>query len=292
LAKGECLVKDGAPIEKENEIDWQKYGLEKAVFDWELTDDDFQFSIPVGIKMVNDVITKPYAVEIDITAEELPEATPDAFLMMMDREGKWCVNTVIQGFTDRLGAICSSFTTTDDVIVIGKQKKDMKQAMERMKEIGGVIVIVHNGEILKELSLDLYGQMYQGTMSDLIEWEKSCIQLLKEAGYQFEDPVFNLLFLSSTHLPYIRISPMGIIDVLKREVIVPANMRYRGCRRVYETFICMEQCSSFGECCNNECLRTGRQFTSKYGRRRAIRTLYRGKNRGREQAAGCGSDDG
>ena len=225
LAKGEWLVKDGAPIEKENQIDWQKYGLEKAVFDWELTDDDFQFSIPVGIKMVNDVITKPYAVEIDITAEELPEATPDAFLMMMDREGKWCVNTVIQGFTDRLGAICSSFTTTDDVIVIGKQKKDMKQAMERMKEIGGGIVIVHNGEILKELSLDLYGQMYQGTMSDLIEWEKSCIQLLKEAGYQFEDPVFNLLFLSSTHLPYIRISPMGIIDVLKREVIVPANMR-------------------------------------------------------------------
>src|SRR5699024_2620712 len=81
LAKGEWLVKDGSPIEKENQINWQKYGLEKAVFDWELTDDDFQFSIPVGIKMVNDVITKPYAVEIDITAEELPEATPDAFLM-------------------------------------------------------------------------------------------------------------------------------------------------------------------------------------------------------------------
>src|SRR5699024_7088889 len=97
--------------------------------------------------------------------------------------------------------------------------------MERMKEIGGGIVIVHNGEIIKELSLDLYGQMYQGTKSDLIEWEKSCIELLRETGTQFEDYVFNLLFLSSTHLPYIRISPMGIIDVLKREVIVPANMR-------------------------------------------------------------------
>lgn len=225
LAKGEWIKKDGVPIEKENQIDWEKYGLEKAVFDWELTEDDFQFSIPVGIKMINDVITKPYAVEIDITTDELSEESPDAFLMMIDREGKWCVNTVIQGFTDRLGAICSSFTTTDDVLVIGKKKTDMKQAMERMKEIGGGIVIVHEGEILMELPLHLHGQMYHGTMEELIEWEKSCIQLLKEAGYKFDDPVFNLLFLSSTHLPYIRISPMGIIDVLKREVIVPANMR-------------------------------------------------------------------
>src|SRR5699024_4882326 len=225
MNKGEWIKKDGVPREKENQIDWEKYGLEKAVFDWELTEDDFQFSIPVGIKMINDVITKPYAVEIDITTDELSEESPDAFLMMIDREGKWCVNTVIQGFTDRLGAICSSFTTTDDVLVIGKKKTDMKRAMERMKEIGGGIVIVHEGEILMELPLHLHGQMYHGTMEELIEWEKSCIQLLKEAGYQFEDPVFNLLFLSSTHLPYIRISPMGIIDVLKREVIVPANMR-------------------------------------------------------------------
>src|SRR5699024_4535101 len=126
----------------------------------------------------------------------------------------------------------------------------MKRAMERMKEIGGGIVIVHEGEILMELPLHLHGQMYHGTMEELIEWEKSCIQLLKEAGYQFEDPVFNLLFLSSTHLPYIRISPMRIIVVLKREVIVPANMSSSGCRRIYETIICMKHCSSFGKCCN------------------------------------------
>src|SRR5699024_8017217 len=113
----------------------------------------------------------------------------------------------------------------DDVFIMGKKKNDMKKAMDRMIVIGGGIVICHNCEILKESSLDLYGKMYIGIMSDLIEWERSCIQLFKEAGYQFVDTEFNLLFLSSTHLPYIRISPMGIIDVLKREVIVPANMR-------------------------------------------------------------------
>src|SRR5699024_12883482 len=100
----------------------------------------------------------------------------------------------------------------------------MKRAMERMKEIGGGIVIVHEGEILMELPLHLHGQMYNGTMAELIEWEMSCIQLLKEARYQFEDPVFNLLFLSSTHLHYIRISPMVFIDMMKRVIIVPSNM--------------------------------------------------------------------
>src|SRR5699024_2866453 len=138
---------------------------------------------------------------------------------------KWRVNTVIQGFTDRLGAICSSYSTTDDVIIIGKDKEDMKLATEKMKAMGGGIVVVHEGEVMMELPLSLQGVMYDGKMDTLIEREQACIKLLKEAGYQFDDPIYNLLFLSSTHLPYIRVTQLGIVDVMEREVIVPANMR-------------------------------------------------------------------
>src|SRR5699024_7482378 len=175
LAKGEWLVKDGVEMEQENQIDWEKYGITQASFDWELTEDDVQFSIPIGLKMENDVIMKPYAVEIDITRDSLPEGNPDAFLILMDRRGKWHVNTVIQGFTDRLGAICSSYSTTDDVIIIGKNKEDMKLATEKMKAMGGGIVIVHQGEVMMELPLSLQGVMYDGKMDTLIERELACI---------------------------------------------------------------------------------------------------------------------
>ena len=46
-----------------------------------------------------------------------------------------------------------------------------------------------------------------------------------KAGYTFNDPIYTLLFLSSTHLPYIRVTQQGIVDVKNHEVIVPANMR-------------------------------------------------------------------
>lgn len=224
LAKGKWIVKDGVEMEQDR-LDWEQHNITGAVFNWDIDEDDLQFSIPIGLKMVNDVIMKPYAVNIDITTDHLPTESSDAFLLYIDRYGKWRVNTVIHGFTKELGALCSSFSTTDDIILIGKNKADMKLAWKRMKELGGGIVLAHEGKILFELRLELEGAMFKGEMTKLIAEEKKCKQILMESGYKFNDPIYTLLFLSSTHLPYIRVTQQGIVDVMKRETIVPANMR-------------------------------------------------------------------
>lgn len=225
LAKGEWIVRDGAEVERAKRIDWKKFKIDKATFSFDLEDSDFQFSIPIGLKLDNDVIMKPYAVDADITADDLPLHTKDAFLLFVDRHGTWRVNTVIHGFTDQLGALCSTYTTTNDIILIGKKKADMLLAWKRMKEIGGGIVLAHDGEVIFELPLHLAGAMYDGDMESLKQKELQLTRMLIEAGYQFQWPIHNLLFLSSTHLPYIRVTQQGLVDVMKREVIVPANMR-------------------------------------------------------------------
>lgn len=225
LAKGQWIVKDGEEVEQTYRMNWDELGIKHAKFDFKLDEDDFQFSIPIGLKMENNVIMKPYAVDIDITADRLPEGTKEAFLVLIDRFGKWRVNSIIHGFTTHLGGLCSTYSTTDDIILIGKRKSDMMLAWERMKEIGGGIVLAHENKILYEIPLDLNGAMFSGDMKQLIEKEKKCVKILAEAGYAFEDPIYTLLFLSSTHLPYIRVTQQGIIDVMKREVLVPANMR-------------------------------------------------------------------
>lgn len=225
LAKGEWVMKDGIECTPTAKIDWKKYGIDQVHLDWELTDDDLQFSIPIGLQMINDVILKPFPVEIDITATNLATDNSDAFLLLLDREGKWRVNTVLQGFTRELGAICSTYSTTDDIILIGKRKDDMRLAWKRMKEIGGGIVVVHEGKVIFELPLALSGAMFDGSVESLIEKEYELKNILIDAGYEHADPVYNLLFLSAVHLPYIRVTPKGIIDVMSRETIVPANMR-------------------------------------------------------------------
>src|SRR5699024_6927616 len=121
--------------------------------------------------------------------------------------------------------LCSTFSTTGDVILLGKNKSDMKIAFQQMKEIGGGIVLVHEGEVIFELALHLSGTMYDGTIESLEEKKTILQQLMIDSGFAFNDPIACLQYLSSIHLPYVRVTPQGIIDVKNQSVIVPANMR-------------------------------------------------------------------
>lgn len=224
LAKGKWIVKDSVNQELPPVIDWNKYGITPLSIDWELEEKELQFSMPVGLDMMNEVIMKPYAIDTDIALDELPIETEDAFLLMIDKHGKWRVNTTIRGFTNKLGAIATSYSTTGDLVFIGKSKKDIMIAWKQLKKIGGGIVLVNRGEVILEIPLTLGGAMYNGSMTGLIEKEKKLKETLNEFGYSFNDPVYSLLFLSSTHLPFIRITQQGIIDVKEKEILFPATM--------------------------------------------------------------------
>ncbi|WP_164219093.1 adenine deaminase C-terminal domain-containing protein [Virgibacillus sp. YIM 98842] len=224
LAKGEWVVREAKAINRKPLIDWKAYDIEPLELDFNLTEDELQFSVPLGLEMMNQVIMKPYALEVDITPDTLPAHNKEAFLVLMDKGGTWRVNTTIRGFTRELGALASSYSTTGDLVFIGKSKPDIMKAAKRLKEIGGGIVLVNNGEILMEIPLSLSGFMYQGKMEELIEREKLLKKYLREFGYPFDDPIYSIFFLSSTHLPYVRITQQGIIDVMKQEVLFPATM--------------------------------------------------------------------
>ncbi len=218
-------MKDEVVQEFPSTINWENYNLKPLEFDWDMNMSDLQFSIPIGLDMVNDVIMKPYAIQTDISVDKLPEDRDDAFLLLLDKKGEWRVNTTIRGFTKNLGGLASSFSQTGDLVFVGKNKPDMLLAWKRLKELGGGIVLVHEGEIIVEIPLQLSGKMFAGNMEELIRIEKELKDTLQQFGYSFQDPIYSILFLSSTHLPYIRITQAGIIDIKKREVLFPATMR-------------------------------------------------------------------
>src|SRR5699024_673069 len=142
LAKGQWMVKNNEALPVERIIDWETYDIKPLDIEWEITMDVLHFSVPIGLDMVNDVIIKPYAVETDLTLNVLPNNKQDAFLLLVDRYGKWRVNTAIRGFTNRLGGMASSYSTTGDFVFIGKSKHDILLAWKRLKELGGGIVVV------------------------------------------------------------------------------------------------------------------------------------------------------
>lgn len=225
LAKGKWVKRCGENLNAYGTLNWKDYGLKSMELDWELSMDDLQFSMPFGIKMENSVITKPYSIAIDVSGDELPAVHDECFFTLIDRNGKWRINTLLKGFALNLSALASSFSSTGDLILIGKSKQDMLHAFNRMKEIGGGIVMVEGGETICELHLPLAGVMTDLPIEELMIQERKLLEELQERGYAFSDPLHSLLFFSSTHLPYIRITQQGMYDVMNKTVLFPSIMR-------------------------------------------------------------------
>lgn len=225
LAKGKWVKKDGEAVPAYKPFLWEEQGFEPLIIDWELSSDDLQFSMPFGMEMENAVITKPYSISIDVSGERLSTSHDECFFMLIDKNGKWRINTLLKGFVNRLDGFASSFSNTGDIILIGKSKSDMITAFNRMKELGGGITVSERGRIVQEIPLKIKGVMSEQKVEILIEKEKELLHYLRERGYQFLDPIYSLLFFSATHLPYIRITQQGMYDVMNKAVLFPTIMR-------------------------------------------------------------------
>ena len=145
--------------------------------------------------------------------------------MLIDRNGKWHVNTVIKGFATNVQGFASSYSNTGDIILIGKDKKEMLNAFNEIKRIGGGMVLSENGEVIATIPLPIGGGLSAEPVHILIGQEFELKKALAERGYTKGDAVYTFLFLQSTHLPYIRITQMGLYDVMKKEIIIPATER-------------------------------------------------------------------
>ena len=225
IAKGQWIYRDGVSLFPDELVEaiFEKMPATDVAID--LMPEDLSFSMPVGLDMVNSVIMKLFKIKHDTGQDELPRDEDESFLMLLDKEGKWRLNTVLKGFAKDFGGLVSSYSISGDYLILGKCKQDMLKAFARMKELGGGIVLVDRGEIVAEIPLPLCGMTSTEPIEELIVQEKQFQKELRARGYQFEDPIYTLLFLASTHLPYVRATPLGIYEVMKKQVLFPAILR-------------------------------------------------------------------
>ncbi|TYS67891.1 adenine deaminase [Sutcliffiella horikoshii] len=226
LSKGQWVTRDNEQVKGAFPAqNWSELGLEPMKLEWNLSMDDLQFSMALGMEMVNEVIIKPYTISVDVSGDSLSTSHDQSYLMLIDRKGKWRVNTILKGFGTHVQGFASSYSNTGDIVLIGKDKSAMVKAFQHMKDLGGGMVLVEDGEVICDIPLPLAGGLSDCSMEDLMKQETELRNQLFERGYSFNDPIYTLLFLSSTHLPYIRITPRGIYDVMNKTVLFPSIMR-------------------------------------------------------------------
>ena len=159
LAKGKWMKQDGKDQQDSSSIDWDKYQISPLDLKWTLNEEDLNFSTSIGMNLLNNVIAKPYESSIDVSGDELSPEHDECFLMLVARDGSWRINTLVKGFARNLSGFASSYSGTGDILLIGKRKADMLLAFERMKAIGGGIVLAEENQILHEIRLPLIGRM-------------------------------------------------------------------------------------------------------------------------------------
>jgi len=126
----------------------------------------------------------------------------------------------IKGFTRDLGAI-SIGVCHDSVLpfVAGSNDKDMAMAFHWLAETGGGVVIVHNGQILLELPFPLGGVASDLPMGALADRMDEFVRVVHEFGCPLVDPFMTFLFIPFTTLPYVRMTPSGLLDVIPFKII-------------------------------------------------------------------------
>jgi adenine deaminase len=225
MAEGKWVIRDSQP-EKASADDtpssWVEEFFPPLQQTWEITSNTLaQEDGNVGIELMNEVITRPYLYEPEQELEE-----NETYLTLVDRDGKWVLNTRLKGFATRLTAIASTYTASGDFLLIGKDREKMIEVLkEALHQGGGIVAYFEDGEQI-HIPLPLSGGMSTATMDKLIELSQGFVQKMKKYGHRFNDPIYTLLFLTATHLPFVRLTKQGVL-LIKEQQIVTKTHRIR-----------------------------------------------------------------
>lgn len=230
MAEGKIVAEDSRPLIKLPKPSWSRYGISPmssqapAMKPENMAPPAVEDKYPV-MTLVNPVITRRKDRKLPIKHGMIDIAQEKGLIYatLLNKEGNWVCNGILEGFADNLAGMACSNTITGDIIVLGRDPLEMLHATKRMFEIGGGVVLTENDDVIYELPLPLSGIMSNKPVDELIVHCSQLYKLLAERGHPHYDLLYTILFLSATHLPELRLSPDGILSVKDKKIIIPVR---------------------------------------------------------------------
>ncbi len=126
----------------------------------------------------------------------------------------------VKGFGLKTGALASSIAhDSHNIIVIGTNEADMAFACNRLKEIGGGIVLCSGCEVKSELELPIAGLMSDKELDYVVRKQKEMEDKISEMGCKLRAPLITMSFLALPVIPKLKITDRGLVDVEKRRIV-------------------------------------------------------------------------
>nr|AAU83786.1 adenine deaminase [uncultured archaeon GZfos33H6] len=126
----------------------------------------------------------------------------------------------VKGFGLKTGAIASTIAhDSHNIVVIGTNEEDMALACNRLKAIGGGIVLCNGEEVTSELKLPIAGLMSDKGLDYVMRKQKEMDDSISEMGCKLPAPFIAMSFLALPVIPKLKITDKGLVDVAKREIV-------------------------------------------------------------------------
>jgi len=176
--------------------------------------------------MVNKTITRPVRLRVSLREGFLEsrealclegpgEGGPVSviYLSMWSHIRQRWLTVVLSGFGAEVGGLATSVVhETHAPLVLGSDPSDMALAVNQVFAQGGGVTLVEAGRVRQRVVLDGGGLLSSGALEQVAGEMQQLNDYLRERGCPWDDPFFGLNFLSFTGLPYVRLTPSGLLD--------------------------------------------------------------------------------
>ncbi|MFK7761868.1 MAG: adenine deaminase [Roseobacter sp.] len=232
IARGKIVAQDGTCTVDCPHYDWPETARQTVRMARDLSPEDFIIEAPRGANAVtanvigvveNQAPTQALKFELPVT-EGCVQATGDVAqiaLVERHRATGGVTNALVSGFGYE-GPMAMASTVAHDshhMIVVGTDRAQMALAANRLRDVGGGIVIFKDGEELALVDLPIAGLMSDSPAAEVAAKADAMMQAMQVCGCSLNNAYMQHSLLALVVIPELRISDLGLVDVRTFEFI-------------------------------------------------------------------------
>jgi len=170
------------------------------------------------IDQVTNLVSREEFIDMPVSDAQLKPDTSKDILKVAAIEraygtGKTFVG-LIRGMGFKRGAIATSAAwDCGDIIAVGADETDMAQAVNRIKQLGGGLVVCAGNRILAEIALPVLGIISTEPMEAIASGLYDIQRAVTDLGCRLPDIRTTLTTLTSPAIPFLRICESGLFNL-------------------------------------------------------------------------------
>ncbi len=127
---------------------------------------------------------------------------------------------LVKGFGLKKGALASSIAhDSHNIVVVGTNDKDIYMTIKEIERLQGGLVIAADGKVLDSLPLPIAGLLSTEPLETVVSKLEKLKEIAAKLGSKLPHPFDNLSLLALPVIPELRLTDMGLVDVVAFKLI-------------------------------------------------------------------------